>query len=207
MAGALCIDFNASNPDVFLVGTDDGKIYQCSRAYNQQYLNIYDVSIFFEYRYNISSFQAHRMSVYSVKYNPFFPEVFVSCSADWTLHVWFSGNKNPILSFDLGAPINDLTWSPVSSSIFYAVADGKLYAFDLDISKFDPICDQLVTKRSKMIHVGIHAKWPIIVAGDELGHVSCFKMSPNLRKIRGKEPQNEKIRRIALSLMGRKAEI
>ena len=43
VAGATCFDFNPNNSDIFLVGSEEGKIYQCSRAYNQQYLNVYEV--------------------------------------------------------------------------------------------------------------------------------------------------------------------
>ena len=44
----------------------------------------------------------HHMAVYAVKWNPFHPRVFLSCSADWTVKVWDHNSPTPILSFDLG---------------------------------------------------------------------------------------------------------
>ena len=49
-----------------------------------------------------SSSLGHHMAVYAVKWNPFHPRVFLSCSADWTVKVWDHSIPTPILSFDLG---------------------------------------------------------------------------------------------------------
>ena len=42
-AGGLCFDFSKFDPQVFLVGTEEGKIHQCSRAYSGQYQETYEV--------------------------------------------------------------------------------------------------------------------------------------------------------------------
>ena len=42
------------------------------------------------------------MAIYAVKWNPFHPRVFLSCSADWTVKIWDHNIPTPILSFDLG---------------------------------------------------------------------------------------------------------
>lgn len=34
LAGGLCFDFNKFDPNIFIVGTEEGKIHQCSRAYS-----------------------------------------------------------------------------------------------------------------------------------------------------------------------------
>ncbi len=33
-ACGLCFDFNKQDPNIFLVGTEEGKIHKCSRAYS-----------------------------------------------------------------------------------------------------------------------------------------------------------------------------
>jgi len=42
LAGGLCFDFNKFDPNMFLVGTEEGKIHQCSRAYSGSYQKTFD---------------------------------------------------------------------------------------------------------------------------------------------------------------------
>jgi dynein intermediate chain 1 len=73
LAGGMCFDFNSFQEHLFLVGTEEGKIHLCSKAYSGQYLETYD---------------GHYLSVYSVKWNKYHPRIFLSCSADWTIKLW-----------------------------------------------------------------------------------------------------------------------
>ena len=67
------------------------------------------------------------MSVYTVRYNSFLPNVFLSASADWTVKLWDHDNPKPIMTFDLGSSVGDVAWAPYSSTVFAAVtADGKV---------------------------------------------------------------------------------
>ena len=68
-----CFDFNRQQDYLFIVGTEEGKIYKCSKSYNNQFLDTYD---------------AHHMAVYATRWNSFHPKVFISCSADWTVKIW-----------------------------------------------------------------------------------------------------------------------
>jgi dynein intermediate chain 1 len=65
LAGGCCFDFNPLSDHLFIVGTEEGKIHKCSKAYSGQYLQTYD---------------GHHMAVYAVKWNPYHPRVFISCS-------------------------------------------------------------------------------------------------------------------------------
>jgi len=38
LAGGMCFDFNMFQDHLFLVGTEEGKIHLCSKAYSGQYL-------------------------------------------------------------------------------------------------------------------------------------------------------------------------
>jgi dynein intermediate chain 1 len=130
------------------------------------------------------------MAVYSLKWNPFHPRVFISCSADWTVKIWDHNSAQPILSFDLGNAVGDVAWAPYSSTVFAAVtSDGKVHIFDLAENKHEPICEQKVVKRAKLTHVAFNQSDPIIIVGDDRGGVNSLKLSPNLRKIH--EPRNE----------------
>merc|ERR1711968_424749 len=106
LAGGCCFDFNRKSEHLFIVGTEEGLIHKCSKAYSGQYLETYE---------------GHHMAVYSCKWNPFHQNIFLSCSADWTVKLWDHGSPYPIMSFDLGNAIGDVAWAPFSSTIFAAV--------------------------------------------------------------------------------------
>ena len=55
LAGGCCFDFNPSSEHLFVVGTEEGRIHKCSKAYSGQYLMTYT---------------GHHMAVYSLKWNP-----------------------------------------------------------------------------------------------------------------------------------------
>jgi len=162
-----CFDFNNISEHLFVVGTEEGKIHKCSKAYSGQYLETY---------------VGHHMAVYTVCWNPFHPRVFLSCSADWTVKMWDHNIQTAIMSFDLGNAVGDVAWSPYSSTVFAAVtSDGKVHVFDLAENKHEPLCEQKVVKRAKLTHVSFNRKDPIIVVGDDRGGCNSLKLSPNLR--------------------------
>ncbi|CAD7949916.1 unnamed protein product [Amoebophrya sp. A120] len=70
-AAGMAVDvLDASN---YLVATDDGFVHRCSVSHNEQYLE---------------SFSGHSGSVYRVRCNPFYPNIFLTCSVDWTVRLW-----------------------------------------------------------------------------------------------------------------------
>lgn len=66
-------DFHKKVDYLFLVGTEEGKIHKCSKAYSSQFLD---------------TINAHHMAVDAVRWNPFHSDIFISCSADWTVKIW-----------------------------------------------------------------------------------------------------------------------
>jgi len=86
LAGGLCFDFHKQNTDLFLIGTEEGRIHKCSKSFSGQYLDTYE---------------GHSMAVYTVRWNPFHPNIFLSSSADWTVKMWDHNCKTPVMSFDL----------------------------------------------------------------------------------------------------------
>jgi hypothetical protein len=57
---------------IYLVGTEEGAIHRCSKAYSSQYL---------------STYMAHQLAVYAVHWNTIHPSMFLSASADWSIKV------------------------------------------------------------------------------------------------------------------------
>ncbi|XP_062867475.1 dynein, axonemal, intermediate chain 1, paralog 2 [Trichomycterus rosablanca] len=162
-------DFHKQIDYLFLVGTEEGRIHKCSKFYSSQFLETYN---------------AHSWAVDAVKWNHFHPKVFISCSSDWTVKIWDHTIKNPMFTFDLKAAVGDVAWSPYSSTVFAAVTmDGKVHVFDLSVNKFEAVCQQTVVgKMTKLTHIEFNPVYPIIIVGDDRGHVISLKLSPNLRK-------------------------
>lgn len=169
LAGGCCFDFHKTIDHLFVVGTEEGRIHKCSKTYNSQYL---------------LSFDAHQMAVYTVRYNPFHGNVFLSASADWTVKLWDHCRDKPLASFDLNSSVGDVAWAPYSSTVFAAVtADGKVFVFDLNENKYEAICEQQIVRKAKLTHCAFNPFEPILLVGDDKGTVVSLKLSPNLRKI------------------------
>ncbi|KAK7916026.1 hypothetical protein WMY93_011787 [Mugilogobius chulae] len=160
-------DFHKQTDYLFLVGSENGKIYKCSKSYSGQYLD---------------SYEAHVLAVDSVKWNQFHPKVFVSCSSDWTVKIWDHTVSAPMFTFDLRSAVGDVSWAPYSSTVFAAVTtDGMIHVFDLSLNKQQPLCLQQLTAKKHLTHVQFNPVSPVLIVGDDRGHVSSFKLSPNLR--------------------------
>lgn len=92
---------------------EDGWIHKCSVSYSGQYLE---------------SFQGHIGPVYTVKWSPFVPGLFLSCSADWTIQLWMEGQRTPLMTMAASVDvINDVQWCPFNSTVFSSVNNmGKI---------------------------------------------------------------------------------
>merc|ERR1712066_559510 len=174
LAGGLCFDFNRHSEHLFLVGTEEGRIHKCSKAFSGQYLETYE---------------GHSMAVYTVRWNPWHSNIFLSASADWTVKMWDHTNRTPVMSFDLAQAIQDVAWAPYSSTTFAAItsegpsapSSGVVHLYDLSINRNERICEQKVVKRATLTHVAFNSIEPILIVGDNRGGVNTLKLSPNLR--------------------------
>jgi dynein intermediate chain 1 len=168
LSGGTCFDFNWQDDGIFVVGTEDGLVRRCSKAYSARYLNAYE---------------GHHMAVYAVRWNRFHPSVFLSCGADWTVKLWEASSPRPLLSFDLSNSVGDVAWAPYSSTVFAAVtSNGKVHVFDLSKNKNEPLCTQSVVKNAKLNRIAFNPRDPVILVGDTRGSVLSLKLSPNLRQ-------------------------
>ncbi|XP_076443651.1 dynein intermediate chain 2, ciliary-like [Babylonia areolata] len=174
-------DFHKQKDYLFLVGTEEGTVHLCSKAYTSHFIDNID---------------AHNMAVYKVAWNHYHTKIFCTCSADWNVKIWEniakpidnadSSSRKPLFSFDLNNSVGDVAWAPYSSTVFAAVtADGKVYIYDLNANKYEPLCEQMVAqkKKTKLTNVEFNPCYPIIIVGDDRGNVTSLKLSPNLRKV------------------------
>ena len=91
--GARALAFKPDNPSLFLVGTDEGDIHLATIEYASEHL---------------ASYEAHSMPVNSIAWNPFFPEIFLSCAAESLVLVWHKDVRGPILRYNLSGMVGQV---------------------------------------------------------------------------------------------------
>ncbi|CAE7591759.1 Dnai4, partial [Symbiodinium microadriaticum] len=113
-ASGLCFDFAPDDPSTYVTGTEEGSLHRCSVSYSEQYLDTYD---------------SHGGPVYRLR--PWWGDIFLSCSADWTMSLYHMRSTWPLLTFHS---------SGEDFSVFAAVtADAKLQLWDISVSDIDPV--------------------------------------------------------------------
>ncbi len=143
LASGLCFDFSKLDPTMYLAGTESGMIYKCSCSYYDAYT---------------AEFTGHEpgMPVYKIRWSPFAPNIFLSCSADWTVKLWKDDNSGStaaskhLISFSSSNDyVADIRWAPTHSTVFGSVTgDGKLDIWDVEREMCDmpsqcfPACAQ-----------------------------------------------------------------
>jgi len=129
-ASGFCFDFlpNDISSQIYIVGTEDGSLHKCSTSYSEQYLD---------------TFTGHYGPIYRSKFSLKWPQIFLTCSADWSIKLYHIQSRAPLISMKTTGEdysITDISWCPGNSTIFAAVtANGKLEIWDLSISSIDPI--------------------------------------------------------------------
>lgn len=171
---------------IYLIGTEEGAIHKCSKAYSSEYL---------------ATFAGHDMAVYAVKWNPLHQRMFLTAAADWSVKLWDSQHtEQPLLSFDLGASVGDVAWAPYSSTVFAAVTDdGKVHVYDLSMSQTMPMTAQKVSKKARLTKVAFNASYPMLLVGDTKGVVRALKLSPNLRRCCKVDKPGQKLEQLEMA--------
>ncbi|KAJ3102385.1 WD repeat-containing protein 78 [Phlyctochytrium planicorne] len=161
-AGGLCFDFNPNDSNIYIVGTEDGYIHRCSCSYNEQYL---------------ATQFGHTGAVYKVKWSPFLPGYYLSCSADWTVRLWGVDDEEAIFKFQSGKDaITDVAWSVNNSTVFGCVSnDGRMEIWDLQFSVLDPAILHTVLDR-RLTAIIFATRSPTVLIGDDNGTVSVFNL-------------------------------
>ncbi|ORY68141.1 WD40 repeat-like protein [Neocallimastix californiae] len=162
LSGGLCFDFNSKDSNIYLAGTEDGVVHKCSCSYSEQYLQ---------------SYFGHSGPIYKIRWSPFLPNIFLTCSSDWTIRLWSQDEDNYIFKFENEKDtITDIQWSPMCSTVFGAVTNGgRIEIWDLSYSVLDPIITHQVMNR-KLTCINFSKSYPIVLISDDEGNVNIYKL-------------------------------
>jgi len=175
--GGLSIDFPVNDTgNNYFVATEDCSVHKCSTSFSERYSHDY---------------YGHMGPIYRVRCNPFWDAndcpIFLTCSYDWTVRVWHEKDSDPKLVChkieSLTQQVNDICWSPNTSSVFASVAnDGRIEVWDLkrdslapQLHKFDkdPITGAEVNTPKTVVK--FMKTSPVILAGSTDGKVCVYR--------------------------------
>ncbi|XP_058259097.1 dynein axonemal intermediate chain 4 isoform X2 [Hemibagrus wyckioides] len=161
-AVGLCFDFDHQDSNMYLVGTEEGHIHECSCSHNVQFLETYT---------------NHLGPVYKVTQSPFCPDVFLSCSADWTIQLWTEDHFTPVLSFtSVKKAVYDIMWSPCWATVFGAVNKDRVEIWDLGASLVSPTLVSEVIPGVGPTTLLFALKADCVLVGDSEGKVNVYKL-------------------------------
>ncbi|XDV35788.1 hypothetical protein PO909_005670 [Leuciscus waleckii] len=162
LSPGLCFDFHSNDSNIYLAGTDDGYIHKCSYLYDDEFLETY---------------KAHKGPVYKVTWSPFCPDVFLSCSSDWTIQLWRQDLQKPVLCFTSGQKaVYDIMWSPHCATVFGAVSEGKVEIWDLRISSLEPAIVSVTCPGVNPTALLFTSETDCVLVGDSEGKVTVYKL-------------------------------
>ncbi|XP_058664079.1 dynein axonemal intermediate chain 4 [Ammospiza caudacuta] len=159
-AAGMCFDFHPKDTDIFLAGTEEGHIYCCSCSGKEQILGTY---------------RGHEGPVYKVAWNPTSTDMFLSCSADWSILLWHRDSHTPLLTFtSVTAVVHDISWAPHSALIFAAVNEKRVEIWDLSVSIFDPVLCCAASPEGNLSSLLFARNAECLLLGDSRGQVGVW---------------------------------
>ena len=163
-SGGMCFDINPKEPITYVVGTEDGTIHKCSKSQNENY---------------ILDYKPHEEPVYRVRWSPFCPDYFLSCSADWTSRLYHLDRVDPVIRFDSNKQdaVHDVCWSYTNSTVFgAATAQGHVDIWDIS-DPLQPKSSLLLEQRSLNCILFAEQESPLLTVGDSSGDVTVIKLT------------------------------
>eukprot|EP00605_Chrysophyceae_sp_TOSAG23-4_P002671 GSChrysophyteH1.ASY1.ANO1.2947.1 assembled CDS len=187
-ASGLCFDFCPDDSSTYVVGTEEGTLHKCSVSYSEQYLETYP---------------PHSGPVYTVKCSPRWPQLFLTCSADWSIGLYHMNVKHrPVIQMRASGEdfaISDVCWCPDNSTVFAAVTqNGMLQIWDLSVSCLDPVVNYDTTDNDRnrvLTSVAFCERAPAVVVGDNRGTLTVYRViDPVIITHMGPVQQTEKLK-------------
>uniref|UniRef100_A0A3Q3NLF4 Dynein axonemal intermediate chain 4 n=1 Tax=Mastacembelus armatus TaxID=205130 RepID=A0A3Q3NLF4_9TELE len=161
--------------NIYLVGTWGGHIHMCSMSNSVNFLDTY---------------KQHISPVNYIEWSPFRPDVFLSCSSDWTMQLWKQGQFTPVLSFTQAQrAVYTIRWSPNRSTVFAAINGQQLEIWDLKSSIFRPTIVHPAAPGVKVTALLFATGTDCVLVGDSEGQVTFYQLK-NFSVVEGQEKIN-----------------
>ena len=175
-ASGMCVAFHIRDHNIYLAGTEDGHIHKCSCSYSEQHLE---------------SFFGHSGPVYKLRWSPFSPNTFLSCSADWTIKLWDQDSHNAIFTFSSTTDyVADISWSPNNSTVFASVTgDGRVDVWDISVNTLDPLTS--ISTGLRLSTIAFSQVSSVIVVGHDGGGVDVYSLEGSLAEPMGRTVQEQ----------------
>ncbi|XP_054723465.1 dynein axonemal intermediate chain 1-like [Uloborus diversus] len=113
----------------------------------------------------------HKHSVRSVQWNPYHPDVLLSCGKDFTVRIWHRSIRSSVFKFFFEQEVVDVRWAPFSSTLFAAISgNAVIHVFDLSTSKTEAVGTYTVytaKQNSRLTVLRFHLFKPILMVGDD----------------------------------------
>ena len=161
---AVGFSVDPADNSIYYVSTEEGSIHKCSFSYTEE----------------LETYWGHTGPVYKVRCSPFYREVFLSCSADWTCQLWHTRKEEAVMSchsMDLTDAVNDVEWSPSMSTIFSSCADdGRIEVWDIAQSTLKPLIYRKLESEAPRTIVRFCPEFPVLISGNTAGVIDVFRI-------------------------------
>ncbi|CCW63669.1 unnamed protein product [Phytomonas sp. EM1] len=161
-AGGMCFDVCPTDHAVYLVGTEDGSIFQCKKSQTE----VYDLD-----------YAPHSELVYRIAWSPFSSKYFLTCSADWTTRLYEVGHTTQRLTFDSANQdaVQNVAWSYSNALVFATVSgQGNLEVWSILDNIYPRATVQFEDRRRLKTVLFAEQETPVILVGDDAGDVTVF---------------------------------
>ncbi|XP_022603131.1 dynein intermediate chain 2, axonemal [Seriola dumerili] len=174
--GAISLEFEATMPTKFMVGTEQGTVVSCNRKAKTPAEKI------------VCTYDGHHGPVYALQRNPFFPKNFLTVG-DWTARIWSEDIKESSIMWTKYqmSYLMDACWSPVRPSVFFTVKmDGVLDVWDILFKQNDPtlslkVCDEA------LYSLRVQDNGRLVACGSQQGGATLLEICSGLSTLQKNE--------------------
>ncbi|XP_054614030.1 dynein axonemal intermediate chain 2-like isoform X1 [Dunckerocampus dactyliophorus] len=167
--GGISLEFEATMPTKFMVGTEQGIVVSCNRKAKSPAEKI------------VCTYDGHHGPVYALQRNPFFPKNFLTVG-DWRARIWSEDIKESSIMWTRYqmSYLTDACWSPVRPSVFFTVkTDGVLDIWDVLFKQNDPtlsvkVCDEA------LYSLRVHENGRLVACGSQQGAATILELCAGL---------------------------
>uniref|UniRef100_G3VY15 Dynein axonemal intermediate chain 2 n=1 Tax=Sarcophilus harrisii TaxID=9305 RepID=G3VY15_SARHA len=167
--GAITLEFEATMPTKFMVGTEQGTVISCNRKAKTAAEKI------------VCTFSGHHGPIYALQRNPFYPKNFLTVG-DWTARIWSEESRESCIMWTKYhmAYLTDGAWSPQRPAVFFTTKmDGTLDIWDFVFKQSDPALSLKVCDES-LSCLKVQDNGCFLACGSRLGTATLLEVSEGL---------------------------